>query len=76
VIRIKRKFWKKCESCGARVDGELDIQVPLQPWQRKEIRQFKQVYPWVSNESLAALFGVSTSRMSEIIRADVAKRGL
>jgi hypothetical protein len=47
----------------------------VQPWQRKAIRAFKAKYPWVANDDIATLFNLSTTRISEIIRADIEKRG-
>ena len=58
----------KC-SCGKRVN------VFVQPWQRQAIRDFKAKYPWVANDDIATLFNLSSTRISEIIRADKSKRG-
>lgn len=59
-----------CPGCGRK------FPIYIQPKQRKAIRKFKKAYPWVSNDALAALFLVSTTRMSEIVRGDTTKRGL
>jgi hypothetical protein len=57
----------KCE-CGR------EIHIPA--YQRKAIRAFLKVYPWVTQKSMAILFNASQARISEIVRSDIAKGGL
>jgi predicted XRE-type DNA-binding protein len=48
--------------------------IHVAPYQRKAIRAFLRVYPWVAQKDVAILFNISQSRVSEIVHADV-KRG-
>ena len=49
--------------------------INVSPYQRKLIRKFLQQYPWVQQKDMAELFNISQARVSEIVRADVAKGG-
>jgi hypothetical protein len=50
--------------------------VHVTPYQRKGIRAFLKVYPWVAQKDIGMLFNISQARISEIVRADVIKGGL
>jgi hypothetical protein len=51
---------QKCKKCGAAIH--------VTPYQRKAIRAFLKVYPWVSQKSIAILFNISETRVSEIVK--------
>ena len=57
----------KCKKCG-RVQH-------ITPYQRKAIRAFLRVYPWVEQKDMGILFNISQARISEIVRADSTKGG-
>lgn len=56
----------KCD-CGRKIN--------IHPHQRKAIRSFLGVYPWVTQKDIAILFDISQARVSEIVRSDEAKGG-
>jgi len=50
--------------------------ITISPEMRDRIRKFKAEFYFISQKQLADLFGISTVRMSEIIRGDENKGGL
>ena len=50
-------------------------EIHISPALRSRIREFKREYPWVTQLSLATLFGISQARVSEIIRMDHTRGG-
>jgi hypothetical protein len=50
-----------CKHCGE----VTTIRIPQ--WQAQRIREFKNKYPWITNEDLGALFNLKRTRISEII---------
>jgi hypothetical protein len=58
---------QKCKKC--------DAAIHVTPYQRKGIRAFLKVYPWVQQKDIGILFDISQARVSEIVRADKKKGG-
>lgn len=52
----------KCPHCKK----EFVMKIPA--WQAKQIRSFKQKYPWVLNNDLGKMFALGRTRISEIVR--------
>jgi len=50
--------------------------ITISPEMRERIRKFKGEFFFINQKQLADLFGISTVRMSEIIRGDENKGGL